>query len=160
MKKSRTDPRQGIRLPRGFSARRALMKRKTSAAHDGLKPSQLVFVGAFLTCLCVAMPHGASPLGQSAAKSEPFQTFPVGTAPIAIALAHADIWVANLIDNTVTRLRYSDGSKLGTIAVGTRPMALCSNGSSIWVANSESKNVTKLRTSDGAVLGAFAVGTG
>ena len=139
------------------------MKSKTSRAHDGLKPTQLLWSIAFLACLSVVMPNPAYPRSQGkdakATKSETFPTLPAGTSPIAIALEGADIWVANLPDNSVTKLRSRDGSKLGTFKVGTHPFALCSDGPNVWVANSDSGNVTKLRASDGTVLGTFAAGS-
>ena len=61
-------------------------------------------------------------------------------------------------DSTVTKLRASDGSPLGTFTAGTRPVAAAFDGANIWIANQGSNDVTKLRASDGAVLGSFPVG--
>src|SRR5438876_4174589 len=84
--------------------------------------------------------------------------FAVGNAPFGAAFDGANIWVANNTDNTVTKLRASDGTVLGTFAVGVRPGWVAFDGSSIWVSNSVSNSVTKLRASDGTVLGTFPAG--
>jgi DNA-binding beta-propeller fold protein YncE len=68
----------------------------------------------------------------------------VGYAPSGIAFDGIYIWVANRDDNTVTKLRASDGSLVGTYAVGIGPMGIGFDGANIWVTNSGDKNVTKL----------------
>ena len=68
------------------------------------------------------------------------------------------MWVANLSDNTVLKVRASDGAILGTFAVGSRPYGVAFDGTDIWVANQSSSTVTKLDPS-GTTLGTFAVGT-
>src|ERR1700736_3546180 len=60
--------------------------------------------------------------------------FPVGSNPIGVAFDGANIWVANFSDNTVTKLRASDGSNLGTFAVGNFPVGVAFDGANIWVA--------------------------
>ena len=84
--------------------------------------------------------------------------YPVGNGPIAMAFDGANIWVANWYDNTVMKLRASDGVNLGTFAVATSPNAIAFDGTNIWVANYWGNNVMKLRASDGVNLGTFAVG--
>src|SRR5690348_1190797 len=46
-------------------------------------------------------------------------SFSVGRSPVGVAFDGANIWVASGRDNTVTKLRASDGFTLGTFAVGT-----------------------------------------
>jgi YVTN family beta-propeller protein len=87
-------------------------------------------------------------------------TYPV-TLPTALAFDGANMWITSLLSSgTVTKLRASDGTNLGTFSVGTAPQGLVFDGTNIWVANSDSGTVTKLRASDGADLGTFAVGSG
>src|SRR5438876_236405 len=86
------------------------------------------------------------------------QTFPVGHNPQFLASDGANIWVTNKDDDTVAKLRASDGTLLGTFDVGLDPGWITFDGANIWVANSYSSNVTKLRASDGATLGIFPVG--
>src|ERR1039457_2020996 len=47
-----------------------------------------------------------------------FTMFPVGNQPYGIAFDGASIWTANSGDNTVTKLRASDGTVLGTFSSG------------------------------------------
>ena len=68
----------------------------------------------------------------------------IGTSPLAIAFDGANIWVANSSSNTVTELRASDGTTLGTFLVGISPVAIASDGTNIWVANSITSTVSKL----------------
>jgi signal peptidase I len=86
-------------------------------------------------------------------------TFPVGTLPLAICFDGTNIWVAGGYGDSVTKLRPSDGSVLGTYAVGHVPHALCFDGANIWVANYGNNSVTKLRASDGSFVGNYAVGS-
>src|ERR1039458_5682404 len=85
-------------------------------------------------------------------------SLPVGAAPTYMAFDGSDIWVTNLQANTVTKLRVSDGTNLGSFAVGSVPVGVAFDGSNIWVANEGDGTVTKLRASDGANLGSFRVG--
>jgi DNA-binding beta-propeller fold protein YncE len=72
-------------------------------------------------------------------------SFTVGLAPNALAFDGANIWVANRLNRSVTKLRASDGSVLGTFTVGgNSPRALAFDGANIWVANSGNGSVTKL----------------
>jgi len=61
--------------------------------------------------------------------------------------------------NSVTKLRASDGTTLGTYTVGTYPWGICFDGTNIWVTVG-SNGITKLRASDGTILGNYTVGTG
>lgn len=88
-------------------------------------------------------------------------SFAVGGNPNGIAFNGANIWVANGSDNTVSKLRPSDGAVLvGSIPVETTPASMAFDGANIWVGNYTSGTVTKLQASDGAVLGSFPSGTG
>jgi len=86
--------------------------------------------------------------------------FAVGTEPEGMAFDGANIWVANLVSDTVTELQASTGKVLGTFFLGgeTEPMGVAFDGANIWTANYGANNVTKLRASTGKVLGTFAVG--
>src|SRR5437762_3655218 len=87
------------------------------------------------------------------------QSFPVGNDPFFLVFDGANIWVTNAGEDTVTKLRASDGANLGTFPVGGLfPEFITFDGANIWVSNNISNNVTKLRASDGVVLGTFPVG--
>jgi DNA-binding beta-propeller fold protein YncE len=70
-------------------------------------------------------------------------TYPVGSHPFALAFDGANIWVANSLDDTVTKVRASDGSLVGTYPVGRWPNALAFDGANIWVVNSGNNTVSK-----------------
>jgi len=82
-------------------------------------------------------------------------SFKVGEQPYGLAFDGANMWVSNNGDNTVTKLRASDGKKLGEFAVGQVPFNAAFDGEAIWVTNTQGASVTKLRASDGKVLGTF-----
>jgi len=54
------------------------------------------------------------------------------------------VWVSNQNNNTVTELRASDGTNLGTFSVGSTPRGLVYDGTYIWVMNAGSKTVTRI----------------
>ena len=85
-------------------------------------------------------------------------SFTVGNSPNDVAFDGQNIWVTNGGDDTVTKLRPSDGTVLGTFNVGSQPYGIAFDGANIWVVNSGGNNVTKLRASDGKELGTFNVG--
>jgi hypothetical protein len=86
-------------------------------------------------------------------------SFGAGSNPSGVAFDGANIWVANTGSNTVTKLRASDGSTLGTFTVESNPVSVVFDGANIWVTNYSSNTVTKLRASDGTMLGTFSTGT-
>ncbi len=92
-------------------------------------------------------------------------TLPVDRGPEGVAFDGVNIWIANSVGNTVTKLRASDEAYLGNFPVGNRPVAVAVSTSppgsvSIWVANNRSNTLTKLRAFDGALLGTYPVGDG
>ena len=88
-------------------------------------------------------------------------TFEVGNEPMGICFDGANIWVTNWVSGTVTKLKASDGSTVGTNTGGVdwgEPIGICFDGASIWVANSMDDTVTKLKASNGNTLGTYGVG--
>ena len=110
-----------------------------------------------LAFICPLLPALA---GWQVGAAEIIQTFPVGRKPWGITYDGASIWVANSRDDTVTKLRASDGALEGTFPVGGSPYYMTFDGANIWVTNYFDNTVTKLRASDGTTLGTFAVGNG
>ena len=70
--------------------------------------------------------------------------FSVGDGPRGICFDGANIWVANHSDDTVTKLKASDGSTVGTYSVGDYPRDICFDGANSWVTNQASYTVSKL----------------
>lgn len=100
--------------------------------------------------------------------------------PRSIVFDGANIWVANFMSNTLTKMSFS-GAILGTFPAGplpsnvayngfnqTYPMRVAFDGTNIWVTDdgwngyqeAASGNVLKIRPSDAAILGSFSVGSG
>ena len=82
----------------------------------------------------------------------------MGTSPGSVLFDGSSIWVANNPVRSLTKLRASDGAKLGTFPTPDFATALAFDGANIWVANPHQHSVSKLRASDGANLGTFQVG--
>src|SRR5450631_376212 len=55
-------------------------------------------------------------------------SYAVGNLPVGIAFDGANLWVANEGASTVTKLRASDGSLVGTYPVGQKPVAIAYDG--------------------------------
>jgi hypothetical protein len=53
-------------------------------------------------------------------------------------------WSTNSGDDTVTKLRASDGTVVDTFRVGKGLRAIALDGSAFWVGNTDSDNVTRL----------------
>ena len=74
------------------------------------------------------------------------QSVPVGNFPRGVAFDGANIWVANLGDDNVTKLRASDGAQQpgSPFTVGGQPRGVAFDGANIWVANGFSNSVTRI----------------
>ena len=70
-------------------------------------------------------------------------TFMVGFYPYGVAFDGANIWVTNSGSVSVTKLRASDGTVLGTYNVGLNPRGVVFDGTNIWVVNYDSGTITK-----------------
>lgn len=65
--------------------------------------------------------------------------FDVGALPHGVAMAGAEVWVANYGSNTLTRLDRSTGALLGTYPIGEwgrAPTGIAYDGSTLWVSTS------------------------
>jgi len=87
-------------------------------------------------------------------------TIPVGAGPGPLAFDGSNIWVANTFDGTVTKIRASDGAKLGTFAAGSSPSGIAFDGTNVWVTNIDANTVTEVRSSDGAGVATLFAGNG
>ena len=77
--------------------------------------------------------------------------------PYGLAFDGENIWSANS-EGTVTKLRASDGTNLGTFPAGNGPTGIAYDGADMWVTNYYDGTVSKIRASDGKTLGTFAIG--
>jgi len=71
--------------------------------------------------------------------------FAVGPSPIGVAFDGANIWVTSqATSGTVTELRASDGTNLGTYPVGDMSAFIAFDGTQMWVTNSNGNTISKL----------------
>ncbi len=139
---------------------------------NALSISHRVLLPFCLTLVCLAA-HGQQTPAGSAPPLNPNQVallrwYPINQAAEilvpgrihsgGIAFDGANMWITGLVENTVSKVRASDGAFLGAFKVGTYPNAVAFDGANIWVVNTQDDTVTKLQASDGKVLGTFPVG--
>ena len=86
------------------------------------------------------------------------KTIRVGREPIGVAFGANAVWVANKLDNTVSRIDLPrDTAK--TIRVGKAPFSIAFGLGSAWVTNSGDDTVTRLDAATGDPVGSpIAVG--
>ena len=70
------------------------------------------------------------------------------------------VWVANGIDNTVSRINPLTDAVVATIPVGGAPDALVLAGGALWVANRLSSTLTKINVRTDATTGPISTGGG
>jgi DNA-binding beta-propeller fold protein YncE len=63
---------------------------------------------------------------------------------VALAFDGVSVWVTNFSDNTVTRLRSTNGQNMGTFPTGRSPDGVAFDGANIWVTNQADSTVSKL----------------
>ena len=67
-----------------------------------------------------------------------------------MAFDGADMWVVNGGDQTVTKLRASDGKNLGTFPATSAAYGIVFDGTNLWIAGTP--DIVELRPSDGKVI--------
>jgi peptide/nickel transport system substrate-binding protein len=86
-------------------------------------------------------------------------TVDVGNDPAAIAVGAGAVWVADGVDNTVTRIDPKSADAITrTIPVGEGPSAIAVGASGVWVANSQDDTVARIAPSTGSVTATIPVG--
>jgi hypothetical protein len=133
----------------------------------GRQPEGICFDGANIwvanwggDCVTKLNASGGGYIGTYAVGSDIDPLPPLGGTyyhycPYGICFDGANIWVTNSGNNTVSKLRASDGSLVGNYDVGESPSGICFDGANIWVANPGSATVSKLRASDGSLVGTY-----
>jgi streptogramin lyase len=84
----------------------------------------------------------------------------LGGRPVAMVLAGADLWVANMVSNTVEEYVARTLRKIGSVAVPTGPSGLAVANGSLWVASVIENNVTPIDLRTGKVGTSLAVPAG
>jgi DNA-binding beta-propeller fold protein YncE len=69
----------------------------------------------------------------------------VGDTPVGIAVGGGSVWVANRLDNTLTRIDTASGRRVGNpVEVDTNPYAVDVRGGHVWVTSPPKGTVTRV----------------
>jgi YVTN family beta-propeller protein len=114
----------------------------------------------------VAVGHGAIWVGRSyssIARVDPethkMVRLPVGNSPSAIATGAGGVWVADDIDNTVSRIDPASANAVtATTPVGRQPSAVAVGAGAVWVANTQGDTVARIDPRTAGVTRTIPVG--
>ena len=76
----------------------------------------------------------------------------VGRRPVALAIGHGSVWVANTDDGTVSRIDQDRHEVIRTIGIGAPAIALAVATDAVWVANGSDGTVSRIDPSADAVV--------
>jgi DNA-binding SARP family transcriptional activator/DNA-binding beta-propeller fold protein YncE len=77
---------------------------------------------------------------------------PVGRRPVALALGHGSVWVANADDGTVARIDHDRHEVVRTIGIGAPAIDLAVTADAVWVANGSDGTVARIDPGADAVV--------
>ncbi len=77
---------------------------------------------------------------------------PVGRRPVAVAIGHGSVWVANADDGTVSRIHPDRHEVIRTIGIGAPAIDLAVTTDAVWVANGSDGTVSRIDPSADAVV--------
>lgn len=75
----------------------------------------------------------------------------MGAQPLGLLFDGANVWVVNSQSDSVTKLRASDATRLGTYKVGNRPTGLAFDGQHVRAAVSDSDSVERVESGEPSV---------
>jgi DNA-binding SARP family transcriptional activator len=76
----------------------------------------------------------------------------VGRRPVALAIGHGSVWVANTDDGTVSRIDLDRREVIRTIGIGAPAIDLAVTTDAVWVANGSDGTVSRIDPSADAVV--------
>src|SRR5829696_1397314 len=76
----------------------------------------------------------------------------VGRRPVAVAIGHGSVWVANADDGTVSRIDQDRHELIRTIGIGAPAIDLAVATDAVWVANGSAGTVSRIDPSADAVV--------
>jgi DNA-binding SARP family transcriptional activator/outer membrane protein assembly factor BamB len=79
----------------------------------------------------------------------------VGRRPVALAIGHGSVWVANADDGTVSRIDPDRGDVVRTIGIGAPAIDLAVATDAVWVANGSDGTISRIDPSVDAVVEAI-----
>jgi DNA-binding SARP family transcriptional activator len=77
---------------------------------------------------------------------------PVGRRPVALAIGHGSVWVANADDGTVSRIHPDRHEVIRTIGIGAPAIDLAVATDAVWVANGSDGTVSRIDPSTDVVV--------
>jgi DNA-binding SARP family transcriptional activator len=77
---------------------------------------------------------------------------PVGRRPVAVAIGHGSVWVANADDGTVSRIHPDRHEVIRTIGIGAPAIDLAVTTDAVWVANGSDGTVSRIDPRADAVV--------
>jgi DNA-binding SARP family transcriptional activator/DNA-binding beta-propeller fold protein YncE len=77
---------------------------------------------------------------------------PVGRRPVAVAIGHGSVWVANADDGTVSRIDQDRHELVRTIGIGAPAIDLAVATDAVWVANGSDGTVSRIDPRADAVV--------
>ena len=77
---------------------------------------------------------------------------PVGRRPVAVAVGHGSVWVANADDGTVSRIHPDRREVIRTIGIGAPAIDLAVATDAVWVAGGSDGTVSRIDPSTDAVV--------
>jgi DNA-binding beta-propeller fold protein YncE len=92
--------------------------------------------------VAVIDPHGSRVVGHVL----------VGRRPVALAMGHGSVWVANADDGTVSRIDPERGDVARTIGIGAPAIDLAVTPDAVWVANGSDGTISRIDPSADAVV--------
>jgi len=91
----------------------------------------------------------------SAGAADPIR---VGRGPDAVAVGAGSVWVANELDDTVTRVDRARRTAVSTLRVGSAPSAIAVGAGAVWVANRLDGTISRIDPQADRVVATIAVG--
>ena len=98
---------------------------------DGLDSRHGLFIALLLAVLVILAPGASSQTDRAGDEQTPkprIKKFRMSGGPEAVVSDGQNLWVANRLTNTVTKLKPEDGTELAKVEVGSRPSALAYDG--------------------------------
>jgi YVTN family beta-propeller protein len=105
---------------------------------------------------------GSDTLSRINTSSYVVTTRPVGDGPQGLAFSNNNntVWIANSLEDTVTRFSANNNTVTATIAVGDDPRSVAFDGTNVWVTNFAGNSVSKISPATNTVIATVAVGEG
>src|SRR3984957_3498376 len=134
----RTRSGSSIRRPTGSSRRSLWGRRRATSRWGRARPGSR-------TPTATACPGSTRGRGWAVVD----ETIPVGSSPSGNTTGNGAVWVADSLDDTVTRIDPTTNTPRQVIPVGNGPVGIAYAAGSVWVANTGDGTITKIDSDSG-----------